>query len=68
MQDRLDGNGINVTHDAIADALGVRRPGITVALHILEGNHLVRSNRGRLVVIDREGLILASGGCYREGD
>jgi CRP-like cAMP-binding protein len=68
MQDRLDGNGLNVTHDAIADALGVRRPGITVALHILEGNHLVRSNRGRLVVIDREGLILASGGCYREGD
>jgi CRP-like cAMP-binding protein len=68
MQSRLNGNGLDVTHDTIADALGVRRPGITVALHILEGNHLIRSHRGRLVVIDREGLILASGGCYREGD
>jgi CRP-like cAMP-binding protein len=68
MHSRLDCNSLEITHEAIAAALGVRRPGVTEALHILEGNHLVRATRGCIDVIDPDGLALATGGCYRNGD
>lgn len=47
---------IPITHHALAHTLGVRRSGVTVALHILEGQHLIRSARARIEVIDGEGL------------
>lgn len=52
----LDDDSLPVTHDGIAEALGVRRSGVTVALHVLEGNRLIRARRGRIEVLDREGL------------
>jgi CRP-like cAMP-binding protein len=52
----LDDDSLPVTHDGIAAALGVRRSGVTVALHVLEGNRFIRSRRGRIDVLDREGL------------
>lgn len=63
-QDRQDGNEICLTHDFLALMLGVRRPGVTVALHVLEGQGLIRSVRGRILVIDREGLEEAADGAY----
>jgi CRP-like cAMP-binding protein len=62
--DRVDGNEIHLTHEFLALMLGVRRPGVTVALHILEGNGLVRSTRGMVEVLDREGLIELCDGIY----
>ncbi|AMJ62781.1 Crp/Fnr family transcriptional regulator [Bosea sp. PAMC 26642] len=52
----LDDDILPVTHEGIAEALGVRRSGVTVALHVLEGQRLIRSRRGRIDVLDREGL------------
>jgi hypothetical protein len=37
--------------------LGVRRPGVTVASHILEGERLIKSNRSEIVILDRAGFI-----------
>ncbi|WP_287308598.1 helix-turn-helix domain-containing protein [Mesorhizobium sp.] len=37
--------------------LGVRRPGVTVAIEVLEGNGLIRATRGKIVIRDWEGLI-----------
>lgn len=68
MHSRIDGQPIEATHDRIAETLGVRRPGITDALHVLEGDGLIRSTRGQVEVLDRQGLIRATGGCYRRGD
>lgn len=51
---------IAVTHQYIATALGVRRSGVTVALHILEGEHIIRSRRGRIQVLDPEALVAYS--------
>lgn len=68
MHSRLDGYPIEATHDRIAETLGVRRPGITDALHMLEGEGLIRSTRGQVQVLDRARLIRATGGCYRKGD
>ncbi|MDB5480157.1 MAG: cyclic nucleotide-binding protein [Caulobacteraceae bacterium] len=62
--DRFEGDAFPITHEFLALMLGVRRPGVTVALHLLEGTGLIRSTRGLLTVLDREGLEEAAGGSY----
>jgi CRP-like cAMP-binding protein len=62
--DRLDGNELPLTHEFLATMLGVRRPGVTVALNLLERAGLIQANRGVIVVIDREGLVENSNGAY----
>jgi len=64
--DRLDGDELAITHDRLASALGVRRPGVTIALHILEGKTAIRSNRGRVTIRDRERLKRLAGPAYLE--
>jgi CRP-like cAMP-binding protein len=54
--DRVEGSDIPLTHEFIAMMLGVRRPGVTVALHVLEGMQIIRSKRGVITVLDREKL------------
>lgn len=54
--DRVDGDDIPLTHEFIAMMLGVRRPGVTVALHLLEGMQVIRAKRGTITVLDREKL------------
>jgi CRP-like cAMP-binding protein len=54
--DRVESNDIPLTHEFIAMMLGVRRPGVTVALHVLEGMHVIRAKRGLITVLDREKL------------
>ncbi|UVD60831.1 Crp/Fnr family transcriptional regulator (plasmid) [Rhizobium sp. Pop5] len=54
--DRIDGDKLALTHEFIALMLAVRRPSVTTALHILEGNHFIRSVRGLVIVRDRAGL------------
>ena len=44
--------------------LGVRRPGITVALQSLEGMHIIRNTRGRIRVLNRARLKEAAGDSY----
>ncbi len=62
--DRITGDEIKVTHDEIAVMLGVRRASVTDALHILEGEGLIRSHRGRVVIRDRDGLRRLAGDAY----
>jgi CRP-like cAMP-binding protein len=64
IHDRIDGEGFETTHEFIADMLAVRRPGVTVALHLLEGKGLIRSNRGEVLIRDRQGLIELAGASY----
>jgi len=62
--DRFDGDPFPFTHRFIALMLGVRRPGVTDALHVLEGNGLIKASRGRITVVDREGLEAHAGTTY----
>ncbi len=62
--DRLDGDELPLTHEFLATMLGVRRPGVTVALNLLEQTGLIRTKRGVIVIIDREGLEEHSNGAY----
>jgi CRP-like cAMP-binding protein len=62
--DRVDGNLVPVTHEFLALMLGIRRAGVTTALHILEGAGIIKSYRGRLEILDRDELRESAGDCY----
>ena len=52
-QDRLHSPELPLTHEFLSLMLGVRRAGVTDALHQLEGDGVVRSRRGVVLVRDR---------------
>jgi CRP-like cAMP-binding protein len=54
--DRIDGDELPLVHEFLALMLGVRRPGVTVAIHSLESAGLIDGARGVIKVIDRKGL------------
>lgn len=54
--DRVSSDELPLTHDFISTMLAVRRPSVTTALHILEGNRFVRAERGMLTIRDRIAL------------
>jgi CRP-like cAMP-binding protein len=62
--DRFAGNDLTITHEFLAIMLGVRRPGVTIGLHFLEGKGLIRSTRGLIAVLDRDGLVEQANGSY----
>ena len=62
--DRMSGNEVALTHEFLAALLGVRRPGVTVALHLLEGAHAIRSRRNSITVTDRDTLKGIAGPSY----
>ena len=62
--DRLRPDTLTVTHEFLALLLGVRRQGVTDALHALESNGLIRSIRSNVRILDRAGLLLVAGGLY----
>jgi CRP-like cAMP-binding protein len=62
--DRIREAELFVTHEFLALLMGVRRQGVTVALHELEGKGLIRSMRNRVRIIDRAGLERTANGFY----
>jgi CRP-like cAMP-binding protein len=62
--DRIGSDDIALTHDFLALMLGVRRAGVTNAIHLLEGDHLIRAERGLITIRDRIRLEKLAGGCY----
>jgi CRP-like cAMP-binding protein len=62
--DRTTGDEIPLTHEFLAIMLAVRRPSVTTALHVLEGNGFIRSRRGTITVRDRDGLTEFADGTY----
>ena len=62
--DRSPGDSLRLTHDFLALMLGVRRAGVTIALHRLESEGLISTARGTILIIDRAGLEQRTGGFY----
>ena len=62
--DRLPTNELTMTQELIANMLGVRREGVTEAAGKLQGAGLIQYNRGRITVIDRNGLEARVCECY----
>jgi CRP-like cAMP-binding protein len=62
--DRMPADEIPVTHEFLATMISAQRSGVTVTLHLLEGEGLIRANRGRITIRDRAGLELLAGTTY----
>lgn len=67
-QDRMDDERLPLTHEFLAVMLGTRRPGATEAVHALVDRGLIRTHRGVILVIDREGLVARAGKFYGEAE
>ncbi|HWW82523.1 MAG TPA: Crp/Fnr family transcriptional regulator [Vicinamibacterales bacterium] len=64
-QDRVDRNEFPLTQEFVAMMLGATRPTVTVVAGTLQRAGLITYHRGRVTVVDREGLERASCECYR---
>ena len=62
--DRCGDDSLPLTHEFMAVMLSVRRPSVTNALHILEGEHLIRSERGTVIIRDRGAMERFVGSTY----
>jgi CRP-like cAMP-binding protein len=63
--DRLASDELVITQELIANMLGVRREGVSVAAHRLQEAGLIRYRRGHLTIVDRVGLESAVCECYQ---
>ncbi|HEX8253560.1 MAG TPA: helix-turn-helix domain-containing protein [Thermoanaerobaculia bacterium] len=55
---------LSLTHDFMSHMLGVRRPGVTIAVNALALDGLIDHTRGAVVIIDHEGLELRACECH----
>src|SRR3984893_3469869 len=62
--DRIEEDELPLTQEFLAMMLGVRRPGVTVAVQSLERKDLIERKRGSIVIIDRKALQKLSNGTY----
>jgi CRP-like cAMP-binding protein len=64
-RDRVGADELPLTHEFLAAMLGVRRASVTVALGLLQQKGYLTYSRGRLKVLDAEGLEQTACECYR---
>ena len=62
--DRVGSDEFPMTHEFLAQMLGVRRASVTVTAGILQRAGFVEFSRGRVAVVDRPGLESAACECY----
>ena len=63
--DLLQTNKLIMTHDLIANMLGVRREGVSIAAGHLQQKGLIKYVRGTITMLDRKGLETAACECYK---
>ena len=62
--DRIGDETVPLTHKFLALMLGVRRAGVTEALHTLERQGLIYTGRGKIILRNRKGLERIAGNSY----
>jgi CRP-like cAMP-binding protein len=64
IHDRIDGDFVPLTQDALSELLGVRRTTVTQVVHKLRTARAIRSSQRGLIEIDRQRLEAAACECY----
>jgi CRP-like cAMP-binding protein len=64
MRDRSDSDTLQISQNLLAEMLGVHRPSITNAVRELEHARAIKGGRRQVAILDRQGLIKVSCGCY----
>src|ERR687894_3171296 len=64
MHDRVENDTLPLTHEFLAEMLGVQRSSVSVVTRTLQTAGLIRQSRGGITVIDRAGLEETSCECY----
>jgi hypothetical protein len=62
--DRLASVELTMTHELLANSLGVRREGVTGAAYKLQKAGLIAYRRGRITVVNRIGVEASCCECY----
>jgi CRP-like cAMP-binding protein len=62
--DRAHGDHFHLTHQFLADMLGVQRSAVTIAAGVLQKKKIIRYVRGEISVVSRKALEAASCACY----
>ncbi len=62
--DRVGVDEFSITHEFLGQMLGSRRATVTLSAGILQAAGLIRYHRGRLTIVDREGLEEVACECY----
>lgn len=63
--DRVPGDEFSLTQEFLAEMLGVRRAGVTVAAGLLKRKGLIDYRRGIIRIVSRSGLEKAACECYK---
>ena len=64
-RDRVRSDDLRLTHEFLAIMIGARRASVTEVLRPLQEAGLVRSHRGRIIIVDRSGIEGRVCECYR---
>jgi CRP-like cAMP-binding protein len=63
--DQLPADKLVMTHDLIANMLGVRREGVTQAARALQDLGIIKYSRGTIYIVDRKGIEGVACECYQ---
>jgi hypothetical protein len=65
-RDRSDNDVLSLTHEFLSQMLGVQRTSVTLIARQLQAEGLIRYRRGRVEIVDRDGLEKRACECYED--
>ena len=66
MRDRIGDDTLHLTHEFLAQMLGIRRSGVTVAVGMLTDYGLIEHARNRIILLNRSAVKERACDCYNE--